>query len=431
VFRGPVSDFGLPVTTMKLSKIACLVVVLALLGGCSSVYDVNAAMKRGGYQQVLEDTRDIDAFPERDRTLVLNYRAHAKLALGYHQSARHDFLHAWNIMNLSEGGGIASAYFFTERQRFWLGDPYERAFNSWYLGMLYYQAGMYDDAMACFRNAIFVDTGDIEAGMYAADWVPALLMRLRAFLMLNDEEGARIMMEEIERLPEEPANFDPNNPWLNLEAQRDANTVIMLELGRGPYFTAEGHHGSVRVINQGEYRERYAKVWIDGEPMGRAYMIGDTFFQAITRGGRVMDDILEGKAIAKTAGIATGAVAMHIGRVLMEEGEGGTKTAGAITMAAGAAVLAASLLMRADADTRGNDLLPAETHLLMAKLPPGEYEVEVRFYDDGDRELVPMRQTAPLVVPQRGDGTLLLRSHPRYTVPNSNEWRTADPYADD
>jgi tetratricopeptide (TPR) repeat protein len=417
---------------MKLSGFVSLLVVFALLCGCRSVYDVNAAMKQGGYEQVLMDTRDIDEFPERDQTLVLNYRAHAKMALGYHLSARHDFLRAWNIMNLSEGGGVASAYFFTERQKFWLGDPYERAFNSWYLGMLYYQAGLHDDAMACFRNAIFVDTGDIEAGEYAADWLPALLMRLRAFLILGDEDGARIMMEEIQRLPEEPANFDPRTPWLNLEAQRDANTVIMLELGRGPFFTAEGHHGSVRVINQGEYRERYAKVWINSESMGQAYRIGDTFFQAITRGGRVMDDILEGKAIAKTASIATGAVAMHVGRVLYEGGEGGTKTGGAIALAAGAAVLAAGLLMSADADTRGNDLLPGETHLLMAKLPPGEYEVEVRFYDDNDRELTSMRHEAvPLVVPQRGDATLLLRSQPRYKIPDSQEWRTADPYRED
>jgi len=415
---------------MKIQGMICFALVLAFLGGCSSVYDARAAMKRGGYEQVLMDTRDVDKFPERDQTLILNYRAHSKMALGYHQSARWDFLQAWNIMNMGQGGGVAAAYFFTERQKHWMGDPYERAFNSWYLGMLYYMAGLHEDAMAAFRNAIFVDTGDIEAGEYAADWVPALLMRLRCFMMRGDEDGVRIMMEEIQRLPEEPANFDPNTPWLNLEAQYDANTLIWVELGRGPFFTAEGHHGSTRVINQGEYRERYAEIWINGQSMGTAYRVGDTFFQAITRGGRVMDDILEGKAIAKTASIATGAVAMHVGRMLATHGSGGTRTAGAITMAAGAAVLIGGLLMRADADTRGNDLLPGETHLLMAKLDPGKYAVEVRFFGDGGNELTSMRQTGiPLIVPKQGDATLLLRSDPRYIVPDSDDWRTADPYA--
>src|SRR5690606_33379792 len=120
----------------------------------------------------------------------------------------------------------------------------------------------------------------------------------------------------------------------------------------------------------------------DGQAMGQAYRIGDTFFQAITRGGRVMDDILKGKAIAKTAGIATGAGALAVGSMLMRSNAKGARTAGAITMAAGAVVLVASLLMNAEADTRGNVLLPGETHMLLAKLPPGEHDVEVRYFDN-------------------------------------------------
>lgn len=415
-------------------KSLTLLLALTAVVGCQSVYDAKAAMAKGGYQQVLADTQKIEEFPERDQTLILNYRAHAKLALGYYESARVDYLRAWNIMNHGKGGGVTEAQFFSERQKWWMGDPYERAYNSWYLGMLYIEAGKPEDAMACFRNAIFVDTGDLEKGEYAADWLPAFIMRMRVYKDRGDKDGCKTMVEEVNRLAKEPANFDPNIPWLSVDAQWEANTVMMIELGEGPTFTAEGHHGSVRAINQGEYRESYAEVYVNGQSLGQAYKIGDTFYQAITRGGRVMDDILKGKAIAKTAGIATGAAAMHVGRVLVQSGakrdSNGTVIAGAVVLGVGAVMLIAGLLMNAEADTRGNVLLPGETHLMMAQLPPGEHDVEIRFFDKDGRELRDMRQQGiPLTVPETGDATLLVRSKPKYQIPTSESWREADPYA--
>ncbi|MCC6466171.1 MAG: tetratricopeptide repeat protein [Planctomycetes bacterium] len=411
----------------KMLRLGAFTLLPFLALGCQSVYDAKAAMREGGYQRVMTDTMDVESFPERDQTLILNYRAHSKMALGYHESATADYLRAWNIMNHGKGGGVAGAYFFSERQKWWMGDPYERAFNSWYLGMLYYQLGKPEDAMACFRNAIFVDTGDLKQGEYAADWLPAFVMRMRCFLSRGDSASVQMLLDEISRLPKEQANYDAACPWLSVEAQKDANVVLMLELGEGPFFTAEGHHGSQRVINQGEYREAYAEVFCDGQSLGRSYKIGDTFFQAITRGGRVMDDILKGKAIAKTATIATGATAIFVGAELAAHGH---DDAGLITAGVGAAVLIAGLLMNAEADTRGNALLPGETHLLMAKLPPGKHELEVRYFDKGGSELRGMRQQGvPCMVPEQGDAALVLRSDPRYYIPRESSLIKADPYA--
>lgn len=415
---------------MSALKTGLFLALLFACVGCQSVYDADKAMREGGWQKVMTDTQVLDKFPERDQTLVLNYRANAKLALGYHDSARADYLRAWNIMNIGKGGGVADAMMFSERMKFWMGDPYERAFNSWYLGVLYYNAGKREEAMACFRNALFVDTGDIEAGQYAADWLPAFMMRIRCFLDRGDKQRAQEMLNEVNRLPREIANFDPACPWLTLEAHLESNVVMMIELGKGPYFTAEGHHDSVRAINQGEYTESSCEVFVNGQSLGQAYKIGDTFFQAITRGGRVMDDILKGKAIAKTASIAVGASAMHVGRVLMQSGgNSGTRTAGAITLAVGAGLLIAGLLADAGADTRGNVLLPGETHMLLAKLPPGQHKAELRFYDANGSEIRRMRQTdIAFNVPEAGDTTLLLRSEPNYVLPRNAAEAARDPY---
>lgn len=414
---------------MQLKPAVALMVVAAFAVGCSSVYDAKAAMTKGGYEQVLTDTRDFESFPERDHTLILNYRAHAKLGLGYADSARADYLRAWNMMNHGDGGGVANAYWFSERQKYWMGDPYERAYNSWYLGVLDFQAGKFEDAMPCFRNALFVDTGDLKEGEYAADWLPTFIMRMRTFLTRGDSGSVKMLLDEIGRLNKDKANFDPDCPWLTLEAQQENNVVMMVELGEGPYFTAEGHHGSVRAINQGEYRESWAEVFMDGQSLGKTYKIGDTFFQAITRGGRVMDDILKGKAIAKTASIAVGASAMHIGRKMAQEGGNkDTKTAGLVVLGVGAAVMIGGLLMNAEADTRGNVLLPGETHLMMTKAAPGKHDVELRYFDMQGREMREMRQTGlTLNVPEKGDAVLLARSRPQYRAGDAGR-AAEDPY---
>ncbi len=416
---------------MQMFKTGLLLALVVACTGCQSVYDADEAMRQGGWQKVMTDTQVVEKFPERDQTLILNYRAHAKMALGYHDSARADYLRAWNIMNIGKGGGVADAMIFKERMKFWMGDPYERAYNSWYLGMLYYNAGKREDAIACFRNALFVDTGDLEAGQYAADWLPAFMMRIRCFLDRGDKQRAQEMLDEVNRLPREIANFDPNCPWLTLDAHLDSNVVMMIELGKGPYFTAEGHHGSTRATNQGEYAESSCEVFVNGQSLGQAYKIGDTFFQAITRGGRVMDDILKGKAIAKTATIAVGASAMHVGRVLATSGgNSATRTAGVVTLAVGAGLLIAGLLSDPEADTRGNVLLPGETHMLLAKLPPGTHQAELRFFDANGGEIRRMRQTGiEFTVPEQGDTTLLLRSDPNYVLPRSAAEAAKDPYA--
>ena len=91
--------------------------LLVLTGCAGATYNVAESMRKGGYKQVLEDTRNIEEFPERDQTLILNWRAHAKMGLGYQESARNDYLRAWNMMNNSAGGNVAAAY-ACQRQQF-------------------------------------------------------------------------------------------------------------------------------------------------------------------------------------------------------------------------------------------------------------------------------------------------------------------------
>lgn len=411
----------------KLPATLLLFLALAFLGGCAGpTYNVVASMQKGGYRQVLIDTQDLEKFPERDQTLILNWRAHAKMGLGYHLSARNDFLKSWNIMNNSQGGNVVAAYMWNEKSKYYLGEPYERMMNSYYLGLLYYQMGKPEDAMACFKNALFVDTGDLEANEYAADFVPNMMMRTRVFLDRRDDAGAQMQLDELARLPRDPANFDASCPWFTLEAHKEANTLIWVELGWGPYMTAEGRHGELRVIREPEFEERYAEVYVNGQFAGRTYKLGDTYYQATTRGGRPMDEYLKAKGIAKDVTTVAGAAAIGVAVGLARSGHG---AAGAVAAGVGLGLLLWGALSSAEADTRCNVLLPGQIHLSMAKLDPGNHEVEVRYFNGSGRELSKMRQRAiPLKVPERGDAVLVVRSDPRYEIPRSEAEREMDPY---
>ncbi|KAA0214386.1 hypothetical protein EDM80_06825 [bacterium] len=405
-----------------------LLVLPLLLTGCvGATYNVAESMQKGGYRKVLEDTRNIEEFPERDQTLILNWRAQAKLGLGYQESARNDFMRSWNMMNNSQGGNVAAAYMWNEKSKYYLGEPYERMMNSYYLGLLFYMHGKPEDAMACFKNALYVDTGDLEANEYAADFVPNMIMRSRVYIDRRDDNGLKAQLDELNRLPKDARNFDPNCPWFTPEAQKEANTLIWVELGWGPYMTAEGRHGEVRVIREPEYPERYAEVFINGQSLGKTYKMGDTYYQATTRGGRPMEEYLKAKGIAKDVTTVAGAVAIGVGAELAREGHG---AAGAITAGVGLGLLLWGALSSAEADTRCNVLLPGQIHLMMAKVPPGKHEVEVRYYDGSGRELGRQRQRAlPLNVPERGDAVMIVRSDPHYVVPRNEKERAADPYA--
>jgi hypothetical protein len=290
--------------------------------------------------------------------------------------------------------------------------------------------GKTEDAAACYKNALFVDTGDLKAGEYIADFAPAMIMRTRVFLERGEGGRAQEQLDELNKLPRDPRNFDPNCPWLTLDAQKEANTLIWVEIGWGPFMTAEGEYGEYRVIRENEYKDAYAVVFVTGQSLGQTYKLGDTYFQASTRGGRAMDEVLKDKVIRKKTLTVAGATAIGVGlAVAAGSNNKAARGAGLVAAGVGLGLLIAGALTNPRADVRCNALLPGQFHLMMAKLPPGKHEVEVRYFDKGGRELSAYRQRAiPLEVREKGDSVLLVRGSPRYRFLRTQSERMLDPY---
>jgi hypothetical protein len=259
-------------------------------------------------------------------------------------------------------------YFHAESKKTFIGEPYERSMAYIYRGILYWMDGEPDNARACFRSAEFEDSDTVDH-QYAGDWVlPDYLDGLATAKLGGDGSDA---------FKRAQANSKGVTlPPYNLKA----NVLFFLEFGPGPTKFAAG--------------------------------ADDVGFQAITRGGRVMDHVLANKAVFKTATDVAGNVAILGGagtllagggrNATMNEVGGGLIAAGIISKLVSAATVPA-------ADTRAWDNLPHYLSFACVPLPPGPHTATVEFLGPGG--LMPgLTKSVSFVVPADGKDKVIFIS---------------------
>jgi hypothetical protein len=188
-----------------------------------------------------------------------------------------------------------------------------------------------------------------------------------------------------------------------LQHCRDAKTNVfaLQQTGAGPSKVRSGRYGEVlQFRSANDPVERMTAVFQPvggGKPVFAVGMLGDsTDYQAMTRGGRYMDAILEGKAKFKsgmnTSADVSGTVALaSLGAagVLAMTNQGNQNNEAMVILliiaVVGLAVREASLAIadasHPEADVRAWNELPGRLFFLSASLEPGEYEVQPSYYD--------------------------------------------------
>ena len=152
--------------------------------------------------------------------------------------------------------------------------------------------------------------------------------------------------------------------------------------------------------------------WLDAEPpVGTASapvmvvvagaLPQETATQATTRGGRVMDHVLQGKAVFKesTDAFGTGAIIAGAGVAIA----GQSNTAQGVGLGLVAAGLVSKIISAATtpaADTRSWSNLPNLLSFAALRMSPGPHSLRVEFRDAGGRVVV-TRDAAFHVVPGR------------------------------
>ena len=275
----------------------------------------------------------------------------------------------------TEAAQKARSLWYEEGMKDFKGEPYERVMAYYYRGLLYLDAGDYENARASFKSAILQDAF-AEEEQYRADFALVILLEGVAARLAGDPEGAAASFAELKKL----------RPDFNVPEH--FNTLFVLETGSSPRKVADGPgHSELKYFRGRNFTEKKAFLRIDGSPSRQCYALEDIYFQASTRGGRQIDKILKDKVVFRQTNLAMGSTLSETASTAMLFAPLAGNSAGAVqAVAGGLAVIGAvqqvmAINAKPHADIRFWDNLPDSVHVDLAQLEPGSHQAEVGALD--------------------------------------------------
>jgi tetratricopeptide (TPR) repeat protein len=392
-----------------MKRIALVAATLGL-AGCET-FDESAARPAVPRAAPLGDQR-LAFTPERDLVLGEYRLAASAMRAGHFTDAREKLDDALRrigglVSGPDDAARRARGLFTAEREKTFIGEPYERVMAYYYRGILYWRDGQPDNARACFRSAQFMDS-DAESDAFKSDYV--LLDYLDGYASAKHAADGSAALARAEKLAKRALPpYDPS-----------ANVLCFVEFGRGPRKIAAGEYGEKLRFKVEPSRIRSATLTVPDQSLH--FLPWDNLsYQAITRGGRVMDYVLGNKAVFKKSADAVGDLALvgaavaadnihkekrrvetdEKGRkrvVREEEKSDGAETAAIALGAIGVISKIASAATEARADTRTWDNLPQYLSFAALKLPPGEHPGILQFYDADGRVVADLTRRVTLAV---------------------------------
>ncbi|HZO83639.1 MAG TPA: hypothetical protein VFC26_00360, partial [Verrucomicrobiae bacterium] len=296
-----------------------------------------------------------------------------------------------NILGKDESARKARGYFHSESKKTFIGEPYERTMAYYYRGILYWMDGEPDNARACFRSAQLEDSDAVEK-KYSSDYVLLDYLDGLATLKLGDDgSDAFKRASEVAKISAPP----PYNP--------KANLMLFVDFSGGPTKYAAGRYSELLMFRHGPNHARRVQVQLAGQTYQvRPY--DDLYFQATTRGGRVMDHILANKAAFKTGTDIGGDAALITGAVLATDRD--TQAVGAGLAAVGLITKVLSAATVPAADTRSWDNLPLYLGFAAFEVPPGQHTATIDFLDEQNRKISGLTKTVTIQVASERDSVV-------------------------
>jgi hypothetical protein len=379
---------------------------------------------------VVDGKAQLDVAPVKDRVLWQYRIAAAALRHGQDAEAQAQLdsaraATAGALAISSPEAAQARGTFHAESDKPFIGEPYERAMADFYRAILYWRNGEPDNARALYRDAELVDSDTAEK-KYAGDWVlPDWLDGYVTAKLGGDgtDALARARKNSAHPLPD----YD-----------RAANVLVFVEFGRGPRKVAAGEYGEQLRFTAEPSRAASARLQVAGQTVALPPW-DDISWQARTRGGRVMDYILDNKAVFKKGADTVGDVALagaiiaadssrkEVRRVVtgpdgkkrvvteVQRDRGSEQAAIALGVVGLFAKLTAAAA-QPTADTRAWDNLPQYLSFAALGLPPGTHPATLTFYDAGGQLLAARTQTFTVTITAPDPTTVGEASHPRDTV---------------
>jgi len=374
-------------------RLVWVAVLLLLAGGCAtkttnstSTHTHPAAYARTG-DPVLDGKAAIERAAPRDKVLWQYRTAAAAMRQGRYQEAKEllddALLTINNIFGKDKDAKRARGYFSEEAKKTFVGEPYERVMANFYRGILYWMDGEPDNARACFKTGQYEDS-DAENKSYAQDYVLLDYLDGLATVKLAGDGSDRFQSAQAAAKLAQPPPYDAK-----------ANVVVFVEFGHGPTKYASGKYQEELRFHEGRSDARQAVIKVgDQKVIAAAY--DDLTYQAMTRGGRIMDHILGNKAVFKSTTGTVGDAALVSAAVVGSQRGGGEAALGLALFGLASKIVSASTTPKAD--TRCWDNLPQFLGFASLPLAPGDYDATVEFQDAGGNALPALTRTVKLNV---------------------------------
>ena len=167
----------------------------------------------------------------------------------------------------------------------------------------------------------------------------------------------------------------------------DHNALILVETGTSPRKVADGPGHSELKFRRGRgFSEQTVRITIDGESGEEMFPIEDLYWQAATRGGRMVDKIIGKKAEFRSTTTSVGNFAADIGNTAVVispllSSSSNLGTIGGAVGLVGVTSMAIGQSSRPRADTRYWDSIPDAFHIYTTRLEPGDHEMMFEFLD--------------------------------------------------
>ncbi|MFO1322276.1 MAG: hypothetical protein U1F52_21925 [Burkholderiales bacterium] len=317
-------------------------------------------------------------YQEGERNAVLNYNelGLAALEAGHHEMAETAFGEAIQRIERvyadDPNAKKAKSVWAEERVKDFKGEPYERSMAYYYRGLVFLRKGDFQNARASFLSAEFQDTV-AEKEEYQSDF--ALMNYLAAWSSACDGDADRAQ-GLMKVATEKDAAFAP------LSATRPV--LFLFESGKGPVKNASGKHRELLVFDDPAPAVFTPKqISVAGRTDERWVKGGDVAFQAMTRGGRPVQAILDGKAQWKDGTQQVGDALVTAGTMTAMSGAMSNNSdmaaAGGYAALIGLAFDIASQGMRAGADTRQWSSLPRDIYVMEWDQPVQGSDAEVSY----------------------------------------------------
>jgi len=345
------------------------------------------------YQQHLTTT------PEKDRALWQYRLATAALRHDRPDIAKPALddalaLAAANYGNINKAAAKSRGMFQQEASKPYIGEAYERAMANYYRALLYWTDAQPDNARALYRNLQLIDSDTLEK-QYAGDYI--LPDYLDGYITARQTRDPASGASALARAR---ANAAAQNRPAPPDYDLAANVMVFVEYSQGPQKTAGGAAGQQLLYNLPPPTAASARLTIDNHRDIALPPYDDIAFQAVTRGGRVMDQILANKADFKQTADTIGNASL-MGAVIANNTSRSRDAQLATVALLGAGLIskAISAATQTRADTRCWDTLPRYLSFAALNLSPGDHAATLTFYAPDGRALPQQTQRFTITVP--------------------------------